>query len=197
MNYIQDTAKYIMVLSMGIMLLGCDNQKEQIQEVAFNVDFDIMESAVRDTTLKLGYSLPKGFYEIAINTDSLPLSATNASSLKIDLKRLFKAKSGSMMIALSHLDDDQTDIQAVLSAPDSLLNQNRYFDNFQAAEFRFNNFEKVHQFIQSNGQLVNFRMIFENARSEYVQIDCLSDQSDYLQNIKLFESFFGCLYATK
>lgn len=180
-----------------LFMMACDQDKQsQIEEVVFNIDFDKMEPTVRDSLLKFGYSLPKGFSEIFVNSDSLDLAAANFSALQIELKHLFKAESGSMMIAFSLLNHNESRIQTILDAPDSLLGQNAYFDNFQAAIFRFNNFEKVYQFIQSNAQIVDFRMIFQNKNGQFIQIDCLSQQSDYKENIKLFESFFGSLYMT-
>lgn len=196
MKTYRNNITYISIIFIMLTTIGCQKKQSEIEEIAFNVNFDIMESPVRDSELKLGYALPKNFSELRLNSDSLAIFIADSTSLQINVKHLFKADSSSMIIALSTLDYTESRIQAILDAPDSLLNQNGYFDSVQVAQFRFNNFEKVHQIVQSNSQLVNFRIILKNSLDKFIQIDCVSSQADYLENLNLFESFFGLLYAT-
>ncbi|MDP8232319.1 MAG: hypothetical protein P9L91_06585 [Candidatus Zophobacter franzmannii] len=180
--------KKIWIVVIGILvLLGC-SQKEQMPEIAFNVNQELVASTYVDSLFNFSYQPPKDWNEadeLIMEKIAVQLSKSDNDLLK-NLKVYiapgelgFYAASVLMEEAVSVNDRFTADLKAK-------------YPNVMCAEFTSSG-RYIYQYMFTDNGFVNIKMLIPLAEMQTAMFDVFMTQELYKEQVHTVESVIGSI----
>lgn len=185
---------FIIILIAFLFFCSKQEQKsaEHTTELTFQVDSTKLESAIHQTDLGITFNPPKGWTQIS---DQLleEFSKRNPSAMQDSLflvkpvSVFFNKDTKSFLYILKVLSsDDSTSIDYYKKLIEVHLSPAKTGD-FTKDKIHFN------QYLIQDKARVNFKLLFSNLNSEFIQFDYIIPIESYASELKAIESSIGSI----
>ena len=173
-----------------LILISCQNFKEKVVEVEFNVN----KSLLSDSSFisKTGFSInpPKNW----LKTESYKSDLQNKILNLLDNKLLaiYKSDSTNCTLIISELPETNFDIKKrLIEKPNSYPKQDSIWTKVQSSIFKYKTYEVI-QIVSQNSELIIFKL-FTHRLSELYELDYVIPRSEITSNMQSVESSIGSL----
>lgn len=192
--------KFYILTILIIVFIGCDkNDKpsEQVPELVFNVDKNLVEENSTNNLLRFSINSPKNW---------LKVTNENLEEVRIAVEELFSfeeifiyklssmylnEESSSMMLVGEFLKSDTLDFNSTIKFYEIELKKNNRSEITSTLFYK----DKIliSQLLIRAENKINFRLFFENENKKMIQVDYISMEKQYPNEIKPIESSIGSI----
>lgn len=185
---------YIALLLSSLVLYSCSsspNSEHQKNDLAFNVDENILDASYIDTLKKIQLRVPKGWIDLTELPDN-ELKLKFSSLVKIDstIKSIFVDTLNNASLFYRVINIQSNTLERIFNNPDSAYNSQQQWSSILKSNFILNGIS-VSQFLLQSNDLVNFRLISRENSPHQFQIDYILSRESYLLQVKKVESSIG------